>query len=745
MAAAFISAAMTVRYDAAASVTLPDRLDATQLVAAANQTSFNGNEGQSLEVTSDGNSIRFVGSSENPDLSARTANAAATAFVDGLADADVSLSSPASVPTGPASPKRMRNALIGAAIGALIGLVLQASLRPPRVAESVTYIPTWTVIDDEEPAGEVLGPPHRDAVAASDFGAARPRPRAFQKAADIGATDVVDAEPMWADDVLTDGVLSDDVSIAEEAQLDNVPADNRPADDVSSDEAPNDEDRSVTVKAGTSHLFDPPEDLVSITIPGSPSNDSGDADGPTSEEPDGLHAWQEPAAELDVPDPPLTVGRGFRDLVERTSANLDPLIDRFAADDERFEADLDSLSTDSDADDGQLVGQIAFLGDEIAMYQRRMDDERSRHRGERDRLIADHEEELDALRAELDQANAEIERVSGRRDSARSQLEDRVTELETSLAAATDELERARHTASAESSRRSAASEDLVAEIEFMRAEVERYQRSLDEERVTHATDVAAARLENQEELDRIHREHRLTLNQLAETNRNLLMAQRNEAEAVMAELEADHQRALDEAHADYERRLTEARAHQSAQLSNLEDRTRSGIQAELTAEIEDLTTRLEAALGDYRTSQRRTSELASEIAASDRRVEKAQLAHTQAERRIREEKRQLERRSEELAELLARTEQRLANERRRTNEVVRNLLRESASAASAAEWARRSDTEVRDEVETEQRNEISQLQEQLRTLEQTAARRESILEATIAELRRQLGASPID
>ena len=804
LVAAFVSASMTVRYDTSATVVLPERLDPSQLVAAANQTSFTGDDGQSLEVVAEVDSIRFVGSSSDPDLAARTANAAATAFVEGLGDSEVNLSTPASAPSEPASPRRLFNSLVGLGIGALVGLVLQAALRPSPIDDSVEYVPTWTSPDTladsdsgsapaAEPPSTEQPAPEDDLFAVSDTeftpsttsafssaaGAARPRPRAFQEAAG-DAGEQPEAEPVWADDPpaadnATDSTDNTESTDSEGESVDRIaitipgmPEDNDADPDGTATEVEHDAGTESAwsdeaywgddsfwgddaQQAATPPGFDVPEDLTAPIERNTVEGDTGEQEAVEVEWADDAAADDDTAAaadepaELDVPAPSLTVGRGFRDLVDRTSANLDPLIDRFAADSDDFENELDAVASGdaTAADDAQLVDQIAFLGDEIATYQRRMDDERARHREERDELIAEHDEAIAALQAQLDDARLDLERVGERRDIARSQLEDRVSELEASLATSTDELERARRTANAASNRRTAAVEDLAAEIEFLKIEVERYQRTLDEERVTHSTAVAAARLENQDELDRIHREHRVTLNQLAQTNRNVLTAQRNEAEAVMAELEADHQRALDEAHADYEQRLTEARTHYSTQLTSLEDRTRSGLIAEQSAEIEDLKQRLEAALDDYRTSQRRTSELETEIATSDRRVEQVQLAHTQAERRLREEQRHLERRNEELSGLVTRAEERLADERRRTNDVVRNLLRESASAASAAEWARRSDNEVREEVETQHQAQLQLMQDQLRSLEQTAAQREASLEATIADLRRQLGASP--
>ena len=99
LAAAFISSAMAVRYDATAIVGLPATLDAESLVAAANQTSFTGDDGQSLEVVAEGSSIRFVGQAGDPDLAARTANLAATAFVES-ADPGVTIESAASAQLG---------------------------------------------------------------------------------------------------------------------------------------------------------------------------------------------------------------------------------------------------------------------------------------------------------------------------------------------------------------------------------------------------------------------------------------------------------------------------------------------------------------------------------------------------------------------------------------------------------------------------------------------------------------------
>jgi hypothetical protein len=585
--AAVVTAAMTVRYDASATVALPERLDANQLLGAANQTSFTGSDGQSLEVVDQVGAIRFIGSSDNAEVAARTANAAATAFVAGVDEDGVRLATAASAPSDPAWPRRMFNLVIGTSIGAVAGLILQAALRPPMVDESVTFVPTWTTLED---------------IPEETLETAEPEPI---WAADALATEQPEAEILMHDDTSGDDELT----------------------------GPSSGDDELT---GPSSVDAASHDVV---------------DGPPVP---------------DIPDPPVTPSRGFRDLVNGTSPNPDPMIDRFAGDDE---------------------------------------------------AIDDHEAELEGLQSDV--------------------------ELDTALAASADELERAQRTSAAVENRRTAANEDLVAEIEFLRIEIERYQRSLDEERVTHSTAIASARLENEDALDLIQREHRVTLNQLAQTNRNLLSAQRNEAEAIMAELESDHQRALDDAHKDYEQRLADARTHHADQLASLEERAVADLKAEHSAKLDELQQRLDVALLDTHTAQQQTAQLEAEIASSDRRVEQAKLLHSQTERRLREEHRQMERRNDDLTELLARTEERLAHERRRTNEVVRNLLRESATTASDADWARRSDIEFRDEVGAEQAKEIDQLNERLRSLEDTTARREATLEATIAELRHRLGASP--
>ena len=800
--AVLVSAAMTVRYDTSATVNLPGRLDGAALLSETGQTSFVGPEGQELDVVALANSVRFVGSAEDPEVAARTANAAATAFVEGVADADVVLAEPASAPSDPASPRRLQNALIGLGAGALLGLVMQTGLRPTRVDDDgVEYVPSWTSVDgSEDPSTEVAssgagaGPAGGLRRGSDAVGSSRPRPRSFQDAAGQadapprdGAASAVRApaddlarEPSWAnerpapitipgavtevamseniddaapqdditnDDMTNDGIPEDDIA---DDDITDITNDDVTNDDVTSDDAPlvtaaedHDPDAAVADEGA------PGESVVAEIAAGDESADGESGKAPRTDVADA------DLASLDVPDAPAGASRGFRDLVDRTSANLDPLIDRFAAEDEHFDEDLDSLrasgpdagapdpANDPATEDTELVAQIAFLGDEVTNYQRRMDDDRERHLQERAELISEHESALESSRSELDRANAEIEQLLGRRDQVRSRLEDRVSEVEAALAATNDQLERARRNATTEAGQSAATNEDLLTEIEFMRSEVARYQRTLDDERVVHTTAIAEARLENQDELDRIHREHRETLNDLAQTNRNFLTAQRNEAEALIAELESDHQVALDAAHRNYEQRLNEARTRYSTQLAKLEQRTRTELQNHRTDEVAELQERLASALDDVRTSNRHAAELEAKVVEAARRVKQTEMASAQAERRAAEEQRQVERRSAELAELVNRTEERLAAERQRTNDVVRNLLSESASAASAAESARRGDSELRAEAEAAQRKELEDLRAQLRALEDITAQREAALEATIADLRQERRASP--
>ncbi len=795
--AVLVSSAMAVRYEASANVSLPGRLDATTLLSATGQTSFSGADGQQLEIVALADGIEFLGRGGDPELAARTANGAATAFVDSVADDAVTLSVPATAPASPSSPRRLQNALLGVGAGALLGLVMQAGLRPARRDESVEYLPNWTAEDTSSKAAptqpsSITEPSDAEAEAGTatadiNAGSPRPRPRSFQDAADPSTKtppntpvttdlDYTVAEPLWADDKPSPITIPGTPSRSDEPDhgskadthgaraSDNETAPAAPGDMTdqpeptlaATDDSQVDDDRRDDITDITDAEIEDPEtedaEIDDAEIGAADTPDPGvvpAADLVTSESPD--EGTSVGDVDLDEPLVPEGASRGFRDLVDRTSANLDPLIDRFAVDEDQFEEDLDLVTSTQPGqaaaqpivDDGELVAQIAFLGDEVANYQRRIDDERSRHLDERAALIADHESSLERLETDLDRAHAEIERLRDRRDQARSQLEDRVSELETSLHAAQDQLERAQRNAKAEAGQRAAANEDLSSEVDFLRSEIERYQRTLDDERVSHSTAIAATRLENQEELDRTHREHRETLNQLAQTNRNFLTTQRNEAEAVITELEADHQLALDAAHQSYEQRLNEARHSYAERVAKIEERTQAELQRQRSTEVDELRDHLEAALEDARSSHRRVAELEGEVADSDRRVEQAQLAHAQAERLASEEQRQLVRRNEELTDLLNRTEQRLANERQRTNEVVRNLLRESASAASAADWARQGDSEIRDEIEATQRRELAILQQRLLALEQTAAEREASLEATIADLRQRLGASP--
>lgn len=417
--------------------------------------------------------------------------------------------------------------------------------------------------------------------------------------------------------------------------------------------------------------------------------------------------------------------RGLSDLAEEDERD-EPL---------RREPAEPALNEIADASE-PLVQQLVELSEENAVFRRRIVDERERIAEERERLHASHNAELTALRAELDRTRATLDEVQHGRDHARSQLQDRVAELEAMLAARSDELERARATALEAAQRQADDDRDATAENAFLRAEVERYQNTLDEERVEHSTALAAARLETQDELDRIHREHRTTLNRLAHTNRNLLTSQRNDAERALADLEAAHQTALDRAHADYEERLRNAREHHQHRLDTAEARLRREVRGEARAELAELRERLDQASTDRGLIEQQLSLAKDNATDSERRISEARAEADRAIRRNTDDLARLRNRNRDLEIQLERAEKRLAEERKRTSEVVRNLLQESATTAATAESARLSQVEESQQTRSELEAELEDTRARLRRLEDVSAAREAELEATIASLR---------
>lgn len=764
LVAGVITSRMTERYEATAVVAVPAGAEAVSFLDDAEQADFVGADGAELQVSVAGDSLSFAGSAERAAQASSVANTGAEAFVASASDPSIRITAPAETPTSPSSPKRLQNSLIGVAAGALLGLLLQSALRPARRDESVAYVPSWTG-DAELAATEA---PLAAARSGRQSAASRPLPVAARERiaasqpAGFDAPDVVfagEAVDKPVDEVLTpiDVPGGDaDPSVGENWFATSDPADN-------AEGSPDLDSADLDHEADLLELGDDDEALIDQDLddmtPDEESNgifgallstNETDSDQPEADEheanSDAAVDTEEELAGLDrivdieppAFDKPFDTGQvaavqGFQSLVQRTTVNLDPMVDRFAD-----ESTVTDPATYSEQDAG-LVEQISFLTDEVQRYQQRLDGERARHLADRSALEHAHGAAIVDLEGQLADLESEVRSLSSGTDDENEALERRIEELESELTIKTTAVDRLEEDRQTVLDRHQLHDDDLAAENQFLRSEVERYQTSLDGERVDHATALAGARLENQDELDRTHREHRVTLNQLAQTNRNLLTAQRNEAESMMAALEAQHQASLDEAHTAYEERLRLARAHLSEQLATSHDRVVAETAEEHEAQLEALVEQLDVAHLEQRRTQERLDGLLKDQQEIDRRSEQLKRTLDHTTRGQVEERRRLENRNTQLEELVTKSEERLAQERRRTSEVVRNLLQESATSAAEADWARKHMIEGQRTNDTDHQQEIATLVADAQAYERATAQREYELEATIASLRARI------
>ncbi|MEM7094331.1 MAG: hypothetical protein AAF567_15120 [Actinomycetota bacterium] len=781
--ATVIMSRMPQRYESTAVVGLPSGTDAEELFGADLQNTFVGEDGD-LRVEFDGSTVRLIGAAETASDAEFIANETASDFVALSDDPGIRLLEEAPVPTSPTSPNRLLGSLIGVGSGALLGLLLQPALRPRQRDPDAEYIPAWTSEASPPDSVEEFAPSHPEEQAAGpgepdtaedpdvhDDNVDVPdgvAPIPEETSAQVAEIDATDADELWMVTIpavatsskepdADDAMPSDEAAAAEtddepsdEAEDSNREHNERDDDETDDDTDPLDTDsqEAEVAETGDADQEDPIE----------PAPEEPAPEEPAPEEPEEPEAGQtEPE-----PEPAEPAARGFRSLVERTTANIDPLIDRFATGDERFSDEVLAASRPEDPieslDDlytwkppidlpvrarrqseevSALVARIEELSDDLVTARRNLDRERRASRRDRQASRASHVEETSRLRDEVDQLRDELTSAEERRDTVRSRLEDRVQELEFELATTSDQLERFRRRFEESEQAPSANAESLAEQNAFLEDEVERYQRSLDSERVDHAKAVAQARLENQEELDQLHRDHRQTLAELAQSNRSLLTQQRAEGERVMASLEAEHQQALDQLHRTYEERISQAKSHHRQQREQAEARVLADLEEGHQRALETLRRQLDTAVDEQATLRERVRDAARDEEAANRRADQARTDVDAAWRRSSDERRRLEHRVTELESLLARSEERLSEERRRTNEVIRNLLQESATTAAQAEWARKNLAEEQEQSERDHQGKLAELEAQLAHLERSSADREADLEATIAALRR--------
>lgn len=280
---------------------------------------------------------------------------------------------------------------------------------------------------------------------------------------------------------------------------------------------------------------------------------------------------------------------------------------------------------------------------------------------------------------------------------------------------------------------------EAAAQIDFLRSEIRRYQGDLERERLARTTAITGAQLAADARVEELIRTQRHEREQLDLINRQLLDAHRSESEARRSALIEEHRRQRANEHTQYQERIAAVRAStqqiNKAATERFENELAEAHATRVTAlqaQLDDTTERLHQLEAENR-------ELRTTNQTWEKQLGDAESSLSSAEASRRDTSAQLTRQVQELQERLARAEQRLNGERKRTSELVANLLRESAAVASQARNADQEISSLRASWADERDAVVAATLAEARAIERAAAEREAHLEATIGQLRAAL------
>jgi len=292
---------------------------------------------------------------------------------------------------------------------------------------------------------------------------------------------------------------------------------------------------------------------------------------------------------------------------------------------------------------------------------------------------------------------------------------------------------------SPEPSWRVAREGDVGEQVEFLQSEIRRYQADLERERVARTTAITAAQIAADNRVEELIRTHRHERDQLELVNRQLLDAQRSDAEARRSALIEEHRRQRASEHAQYQERITTLRSASQISSQAAADRFESDVSEAHQTQLAALQTKLDEATKRSERLTVENHELQTERQAREQQLAEAQATLSRVETRERDATSRLIRQVEELQDRLTRSEQRLNSERQRSSERVANLLRESAQVASRAQTTDQEIAALRSSWADERDAVVAATLADARAIERAAAEREAHLEATIGQLRAAL------